>query len=1365
MFKLPKTFTALLLVLSICFSAVSTVFAVEEKEISAQEIAADSVVIYYNMNRMLNKGVQSSIDAAENGSMMINETVYAELSWLYEYFGITYKWNGEIQSIILNDGEDECSIVCGDFSDVEENSSKGFFLNEYTYIPVKSLCEKMGWHFYYGSEFWAMSKNTALDTVIDKAKEAEILTMGKTLMAEYDFEGEQPEYKMGLWDGASSGTFAMPCGVAEKDGNSYLQIGASLSGYGGLYLLPVNFEKDTNINIEFDAMASDDFANASFTFLIQAFRNGVFYQYIDGIYSTPAAGKWTHMTKALDSSKIPADATDIRLVFCSTNKAQNATGCLMFDNVKVVSNPVIKDNTVSPTIKSDKLGNWYILGETITMTPQNKIDEASYEKVVVEVYDSWNKLVNTETVSTKSFNNGYKWKPQKQGFYELQFYTIDYNGKLEELNDFQTMTNPNTKESVRIYLKRQGVVVARYETKPMEERSDRLAVSVESGRYLNPEIANGRKKGLQGDQLAIANLLGFSKIRLHWISPDGLNYKTQSKANVRRGDFDFAEWDLSVDEATDMGFDLVLNILGTPRYAVPYREGWTTPTGANINYYAPVNMEAWRAFVEYTVNRYQDVCNIWEIWNEPHIYGGSVFWKGITEDYSQMQKTAYEVVKKYQPGDESIVTIGGIGARRYTNFYEELVQTEGYEYFDALAMHGWDVDPWTYNKIAEDYGKEAKPICSTELHMMLRASDSEYLNNTEKEEAMRMVVEFLKDFKYGSIFTTFFAVNVQHNVEWLKYLNENKIYGQGMDGGAYKVGISQPRFAAIAMNTFFDTMGKQYDYVDEYLLANKKQNVVRVNSNGEDQLIVWDVGGSKGIKTLLPKQITDAARDDFRIIDWENNDIDTSDLDNIEIDTETMYFISGLDGSKLDLIESAQGEELYTGGVLYNITEKAKTDTSNIMNHVITNGGTRPLFDKTTFEEINDITYTDTNWKWTANTFDAQQGDFNAKFAASVADDGMYLIVKVNDSVDNATAEPSQMNQKDSIQFAFDTVGDRSDNGYMECYAGLDLDGKPTVYKKTAPYIGGDMISDFTEGENIIEKAVVSRTVNGSEITYMVYLPNSEIYPYERNINEALHFSVLVNQNDTNSNTGYLEWGAGLGKEKNPKKFGDIWLDAEAAKSNNIYYPHLGIGSNAALFDLETLEYSDNINWISDNINWVSLTGEDESFKAKFAVGVTDEGVYIAAEVDDAEANMEAKSNTSLWSKDSMQFAIDLGLKGSSADRIECQFGKVEGAGDVLYKESAPFITAEKAPAQYTQAKNAIQNGVRNVTVLEGKIIYKLFMPADEIYPFNISENDIIKLSVLFNQNTGGERIGYLEWNSGIGGAKDCKQYGIISYK
>ena len=42
------------------------------------------------------------------------------------------------------------------------------------------------------------------------------------------------------------------------------------------------------------------------------------------------------------------------------------------------------------------------------------------------------------------------------------------------------------------------------------------------------------------------------------------------------------------------------------------------------------------------------------------------------------------------------------------------------------------------------------------------------------------------------------------------------------------------------------------------------------------------------------------------------------------------------------------------------------------------------------------------------------------------------------------------------------------------------------------------MISDFTESGNIIENAAVQRITDGSEITYMVYLPSKEIYPYEK---------------------------------------------------------------------------------------------------------------------------------------------------------------------------------------------------------------------------------------------------------------------------
>lgn len=1364
----------MLAAVSLCFTASGAALGGEvteeaENTVTAEEIAADSVIYYYNYDRILNKGVLSNVDVSENLSLIMGTTVYAELAWLCENFGITYSWNGRESSIVLNAGETECSIECTDFDDAEAEDGTGFFLDEYTYIPLKNLCDGMEWGFYFGSDFWAMSTDIPLADVIDKAMSAELLDMGKTLIAAYDFETEKPQMSYGLWNGASSGSFVMPCGIVTEGDNSFVQLGAQTAGYGGLYLPKIEFEQDSVIQIEFDVSSSEDFKGSSFSVLIQAFKNGSFSSYIDGVYMTPESGKWTHVKKELDTAVIPAGATDIRLVMCTHNRAgASPAGRVMTDNFMIRSYPVKRDNSVTPSIKADKLGNWYILGETITMTPQNKLDTELYKSVYIEIYDSRNNIVNTETVSVEAFNSGYKWTPEKQGFYEYKFYTVNERGKTEELNDFYSIKNPKTNEPVNVYLKRQGVVVARYKTKPMEERSDRLAVSVEAGRYLNPEIANGRKKGLQGDQIAIADLLGFSKIRLHWISPDGLAYKTQSKANVRRGDFDFAEWDESVNEATELGFDLVLNLLGTPRFVAPYREGYATPTGKGINYYAPVNVEGWKAFVEYAVNRYKDVCHIWEIWNEPHVYGGSIFWQGITEDYAEIQKAGYEAVKKYQPGDESLVLLGGIGARRYTNFYEELVQTDAYDCYDALPMHGYDVDPWTYNKIAEDYGKEPKPICSTELHMMLRASDSEYLNNTEKEEAMRMVVEFLKDFKYGSIFTTFFAVNVQHNIEWLKYLNENKIYGQGMDGGAYKVGIYQPRFAAIAMNTFFDTMGKQYDYVDEYLLANKKQNVVRVNSNGSDQLIVWNVGGSKSNTTILSKQITDCVAEDFKIIDWENNDIDVSDLNNIEIKPETMYFISGLDGSKLDLIESAQGEEVYTGDVLYNITEKQKSDITKNLTHVVANGSTQPLFDKDTFALSEDISYISDNWKWTAKTDGAVQGDFSAKYALSVTDDGMYIAAVVNDTEDNAlAASPDEINLMDSIQFAFDTVGDRSGNGYMECYVGLDSGGTPVVYKKTAPYIGGDLISDFTPGESVIKDAAVQRTVNGSEVTYLVYLPNKEIYPFEKNIYEAVHFSILANRNDGSGCVGYLEWGSGVGGEKNPQMFGDVWLDAAAAEQSDVYYPHLAAASSKPLFDRETLEYSDDINWITDNLEWVGLTADAEqgSFGAKFAVSVTDEGLYLAAEVDDDSVNMEAKGPGSMWSVDSMQFAVDIGMRGSSDDRIECGFGKVAGGQTVLYKEAAPFITAEKAPEGYTQKANTIENCVKDITVSDGKIIYKLFIPAAEFYPFSIAENSVLKLSLLFNQNDGKERTGYLEWNSGIGGTKNPKQYGIISYR
>ena len=72
---------------------------------------------------------------------------------------------------------------------------------------------------------------------------------------------------------------------------------------------------------------------------------------------------------------------------------------------------------------------------------------------------------------------------------------------------------------------------------------------------------------------------------------------------------------------------------------------------------------------------------------------------------------------------------------------------------------------------------------------------------------------------------------------------------------------------------------------------------------------------------------------------------------------------------------------------------------------------------------------------------------------------------------------------------------------------------------------------------------------------------------------------------------------------KRPEKFGNVWLDKTVAEENGVYYPYMAVADNKPLFDKNTLEYADNISWISDNMKYVSLIAgdntADETFKAK----------------------------------------------------------------------------------------------------------------------------------------------------------------------
>ena len=97
----------------------------------------------------------------------------------------------------------------------------------------------------------------------------------------------------------------------------------------------------------------------------------------------------------------------------------------------------------------------------------------------------------------------------------------------------------------------------------------------------------------------------------------------------------------------------------------------------------------------------------------------------------------------------------------------------------------------------------------------------------------------------------------------------------------------------------------------------------------------------------------------------------------------------------------------------------------------------------------NDISYTDTNWRYIAKEPNTSQEDFSAKFALSVTDDGMYLVAKVNDTNDNAIADsPEEVSQRADCSLRLIQSATAAATATQECYVGLNYAGKPIVYKR-----------------------------------------------------------------------------------------------------------------------------------------------------------------------------------------------------------------------------------------------------------------------------------------------------------------------------
>ena len=92
------------------------------------------------------------------------------------------------------------------------------------------------------------------------------------------------------------------------------------------------------------------------------------------------------------------------------------SGALYFDDISLKSAQPRNDSAEkSPQIMSNKKMNWYKIGETVTMTPTQKLDTNVYKTAAMTVKNSYGEPVYEKTVSAKSFNDGISYVPDDIG--------------------------------------------------------------------------------------------------------------------------------------------------------------------------------------------------------------------------------------------------------------------------------------------------------------------------------------------------------------------------------------------------------------------------------------------------------------------------------------------------------------------------------------------------------------------------------------------------------------------------------------------------------------------------------------------------------------------------------------------------------------------------------------------------------------------------------------------------------------------------------------------------------------------------------------------------------------------------------------
>ena len=121
----------------------------------------------------------------------------------------------------------------------------------------------------------------------------------------------------------------------------------------------------------------------------------------------------------------------------------------------------------------------------------------------------------------------------------------------------------------------------------------------------------------------------------------------------------------------------------------PPRWASTAPPQAERFWVHKPKLDAWAEFVLKVTGRYRNLCQHWEIWNEPNI---TVFWNPDPDpkEFIDVVKAGYVAAKRANP-DCTVITPGLAGPtdrkQRQMDFLDELLRLGAAHYCDAISVH------------------------------------------------------------------------------------------------------------------------------------------------------------------------------------------------------------------------------------------------------------------------------------------------------------------------------------------------------------------------------------------------------------------------------------------------------------------------------------------------------------------------------------------------------------------------------------------------------------------------------------------------------------------------------------------------------